>query len=221
MINADPKRTPTFTMFGNPDFFFQTTNLSGGVRGLDRLRQPGLRLEPRRRAGGDREHLGRASSAPACSTAASTRSTWTDHTNVRPTMLALLGLKDDYVQDGRVLIEGLTTKATPHALVAHRETVRRLGDVYEQLNAPFGSFALDTLKASTAALASTDEANYASIESKIAGLTAQRDALASKIRGALNAAAFDGTSLNQVQAVLWIAQAGALIVQARLLAATS
>ena len=147
--------------------------------------------------------------------------TWTDHTNVRPTILALLGLKDDYVQDGRVLVEGLTTKATPHALVAHRATVGVLGDVYEQLNASFGSFALDTLKASTAALASTDEAKYASIESKIAGLTAQRDALASKIRGALNAAAFDGTSLNQVQAVLWIAQAGALIVQARLLAATS
>jgi hypothetical protein len=33
MINADPKRTPTFTMFGNPDFFFQTTNLSGGCAG--------------------------------------------------------------------------------------------------------------------------------------------------------------------------------------------
>ena len=27
---------------------------------------------------------------------------WSDHTDIRPTMLALLGLKDDYVSDGRV-----------------------------------------------------------------------------------------------------------------------
>src|SRR3954451_22594150 len=30
---------------------------------------------------------------------------FSDHTDVRPTMLALLGLKDDYVHDGRVLSE--------------------------------------------------------------------------------------------------------------------
>jgi hypothetical protein len=87
-------------------------------------------------------------------------STWTDHTNVRPTILTLLGLHDDYVLDGRALIEAMTTKATPQTLIAHRETVRRLGDVYEQLNAPFGSFALDAVKASTVALSSTDETKY-------------------------------------------------------------
>ena len=32
MVNSDPKRTPTFTMFGNPDFFFQTTNLEQRLR---------------------------------------------------------------------------------------------------------------------------------------------------------------------------------------------
>ena len=26
MVNADPKRTPTFTLFGNADFFFQASN---------------------------------------------------------------------------------------------------------------------------------------------------------------------------------------------------
>jgi hypothetical protein len=30
---------------------------------------------------------------------------FSDHTDVRPTMLALLGLKDSYVHDGRVLSE--------------------------------------------------------------------------------------------------------------------
>src|SRR3954447_9295371 len=33
MVNADPKRTPTFTMFGNADFFFQTTSLAAGCNG--------------------------------------------------------------------------------------------------------------------------------------------------------------------------------------------
>ncbi len=25
MVNTDPNRTPTFTLFGNPDFFFATS----------------------------------------------------------------------------------------------------------------------------------------------------------------------------------------------------
>ena len=31
MVNADPNRTPTFVDFGNPDFFFQESNCSGGA----------------------------------------------------------------------------------------------------------------------------------------------------------------------------------------------
>ena len=30
---------------------------------------------------------------------------WSDHTDIRPTMMTLLGLKDDYSHDGRVLAE--------------------------------------------------------------------------------------------------------------------
>ena len=32
---------------------------------------------------------------------------WADHTDIRPTIMALVGLKDDYVDDGRVLTEDL------------------------------------------------------------------------------------------------------------------
>jgi hypothetical protein len=118
-----------------------------------------------------------------------------------------------------VLIEALTTKATPHSLVAHRETVRRLSAVYEQLNAPFGSFAMDTLSASTRALSSSDESVYNAIEDQIASLTSQRDSLAAQIKAGLNAAAFDGQSLNEQQAKSWIAQANDLIAQASALGA--
>ena len=146
-------------------------------------------------------------------------STWTDHTNVRPTMLSLLGLTDDYVHDGRVLIEALTTKATPQSLIAHRETVRRLSDIYEQVNAPFGQFAMDTLVASTRAIKSTDESVYNSIESSIENLTTERDALATQIKTALGAAAFAGQALNEQQAKAWIDQAQSLLDRAAVLKA--
>ena len=80
--------------------------------------------------------------------------TWTDHTDVRATMLSLLGLKDDYVHDGRVLIDQLDASAVPQSLMAHRETLRRLGEVYKQLNAPFGTFAWTLLNVSTKAIKS-------------------------------------------------------------------
>ena len=53
-----------------------------------------LRLEPRRHPGRDRLDLGRLRRAGRRSPTA-IDATWTDHTDVRPTMLSLLGLKDD------------------------------------------------------------------------------------------------------------------------------
>ena len=35
--------------------------------------------------------------------------TWSDHTDVRPTMLSLIGLQDSYVHDGRVLTETIAS----------------------------------------------------------------------------------------------------------------
>jgi hypothetical protein len=220
MINADPKRTPTFTMFGNPDFFFQTTNLGGLCSGSTVCVNPGFAWNH----GDVQEEIANTWAGfvgPGIQAGGIDSSTWTDHTNVRPTILTLLGLKDDYVQDGRALIEAMTTKATPQTLIAHRETLRRLGDVYEQLNASFGSFALDSLKASTTALSSTDETKYESIETSIASLTSQRDALAAQIRDGLNAAAFDGQAVNEQQAKGWIDQAQSLIDQMQALGASS
>jgi hypothetical protein len=106
-------------------------------------------------------------------------------------------------------------------LTDHQGTVRKLGDVYEQLNAPFGEFAEGVLKASTQALQSSDESHYSSIEAEISNLTSQRDALAAQIRNALNAAAFSGQGLNQQTAKGWIDQAQGLIDQATALGNSS
>ena len=203
-------------MFGNPDFFFQTSNCSGAVECVN----PTFAWNH----GDIQDEIGNTwvgMVGPGVANRGVDATTWTDHTNVRPTVLALLGLHDDYVADGRVLAEGLTAGGTPQALLAHRDAVLQLGAAYEQLNAPFGSLAMDTLQASTRALKSTDEATYGSIEGSIATLTSQRDVLAAQIRSALNAAAFSGQPLDQRPAQAWIGQADGLIRQAHALASPS
>jgi hypothetical protein len=225
MVNADPQRTPTFTLFGNPDFFLTTSNsscpdptlakrvpacVSPGFAWNHGDIQPEIANNWLGLVGPGVMNLGMDS-------------TWTDHTNVRPTILQLAGLKDDYTNDGRVLIEVLDPQAVAQTLRAHRETLLRLGAVYEQVNASFGQFGLDLLKASTTALKSgsaTDDSAYASIETSIGNLTVQRDALAGQIKAALNAAAFDDQALNEQQAKDWIAQAQSLLDQAKALAAS-
>jgi hypothetical protein len=135
-------------------------------------------------------------------------------------MLALLGLRDDYRSDGRVLVSALRSDATPRALQRHGGTVRELGDVYERLNASFGEFALETLKASTVAITATDEQAYERIEQAIAALTAQRDALAPQIEADLEAAAFQDRALDERRARTEIDQAQSIVAAARALAAS-
>jgi hypothetical protein len=149
--------------------------------------------------------------------------TWVDHTDLRPTMLTLLGLEDSYVHDGRVLIDQLDASAVPQTLRAHRETLRRLGEVYKQLNAPFGAFGTNVLVASTKAVKSgstTDDTTYSTVEDAISSLTGSRDALAAQIRAALDDAAFSNEALNEQQAKQYIADAQSLIARAETLASS-
>jgi hypothetical protein len=94
-----------------------------------------------------------------------------------------------------------------------------LAQIYKQLNAPFGAFAMATLKSSSKALASNDDgdATYLDIEGKIESLTAQRDALASQIQALLNGAEFNGHSFSDAQAQSLIIHANALLTQANAL----
>jgi hypothetical protein len=219
MVNADPRRTPNFTAFADANYF-----LTAAATGPSCGSNPCIDYHFAWSHGDIQPVIGTTWMGivgPGVQQSGIDSKTWTDHTNVRPTMMTLLGLHDDYEVDGRVLIEALQTKVTPQTLIAHRETLLRLGDAYEQVNAPFGSFALDTLTASTAGIAATDESAYDFIEGRIESLTSQRDALVAKIRTAFNAAAFDGQAINEQQAKDWINEARDLIDQARVLAATS
>ena len=214
MVNSDPARTPTFTMFGQPDFFFTASNPCTGVTTCV---VPGFAWNH----GDIQDEIGNTwvgFVGPGVRTNGVDSTTWTDHTNVRPTILSLLGLKDDYVDDGRVLVEGLNFAGTPRSLSSG--SVRDLMAAYEQVNASFGNFSKYTLQASTKALESTDDTRYNSIEDSITSLTTQRDTLAASIRAALNDAAFNGGSISNAQATSWTSQANSLISQAQTLAAS-
>lgn len=142
---------------------------------------------------------------------------WTDHTDLRPTMLALLGLRDDYGHDGRAIIPVLTKAALPAGLRTHTALAQRLGAVLKQIDAPFGAVGRDGIAASTKAIAGSN-AVYARIEGRIAALTVRRNALADRIAPALDAATFDGEPVPAASARAWIAQAEATIRAAHRLA---
>jgi hypothetical protein len=223
MVTADPFRTPTFTLFADPDWFFFATG--GAVCATQAECATIPARTPQSFAWNHGDIQQDIASTWVGYVGPGVRNTgesdlWTDHTDVRPTMLTLLGLHDDYGHDGRAVVQPLYDWAVPQSLRAHRETLLRLGDVYKQLNAAFGSFAMDTLTASTKALASNaaNDSTYTSVENRIQTLTASRNALAAEIKGALDAAAFDRRPLDEQTAKGWIDSANDLLAQAHDLA---
>jgi hypothetical protein len=209
MVNADPARTPTFTMFARPDYFLSTgspacapcvtqnsgfaydhgdvaaeinTNFVGfagpGVKslGLD----------------GSAANAGPSSAGPDSGQItvpdSGTTGTWADETDIRPTMMYLLGLRDDYEHDGRVITQIL---ANPNGALSG-PGVTSLGNCYKQLNSSVGQFGTDTLRVATKAIESNSpgDRQYLATDRVLAGLDVARDRLAGVIKGDLEAAAF-------------------------------
>jgi hypothetical protein len=225
MITADPFRTPTFTPFADPDWFFFATggnppNLCGTPGDCAFI--PSRSNQSFAWNHGDIQDEIASTwvgyTGPGVDGNGINNSTWSDHTDVRPTILELVGLKDDYVHDGRVIAEILQGYAQAPAVKKSTSFVP-LAQMFKQLNAPFGQFAMATLKASTKALASNDpnDATYTSIEGQIQSLTSQRDALAAQVIALLEGAEFNGKAFSDAQAQALIAQAQELLNQANAL----
>jgi hypothetical protein len=143
---------------------------------------------------------------------------FSDHTDVRPTILLLAGLKDDYTHDGRALIEALDPLALPLSVRLDSGTLTLLGQIYKQLNAPFAQLAQDSLKVSTAALSSSSNTTYAELEDEIAAWTAVRDGLVEQIKPLLERAAFNGQPLDPTEAEFLIDQGQDLLNQVHFIA---
>ncbi len=218
MITADPARTPTFTWFAKPDYFV----FAGAANCNSPCVQEQFGFAWNH---GDvtpdiiRTWLGVV--GPGVHQDGIDHETWSDHTDVRPTVLSLIGLKDDYGHDGRVLTEIINRSALPPSLKAHRETLEELGRIYKQINAPVGQLGLDSLQASTRALASgsaSDDSTYTQLENNLQALTTDRDAVAGQMKTLLNAAAFGGQAINEQQAKRLIEQGEQLLERAQHLA---
>ena len=100
----DPNRDPTFTFFGNPNFFFQSSgaaspvvgnNVGSGFAWNHGDIQPEI----------GRTFIGVVGPGVKNLGVTEPEDFFTDHVDVRPTMMFLLGLKDDYQHDGRVILE--------------------------------------------------------------------------------------------------------------------
>ena len=220
MVTADPFRTPTYTPFADPDWFFFAT---GGATPATCATPGACAFIPARTAqsfawnhGDIQDEIASTWAGlvgPGVQNQGVNASVWTDHTDWRPTMLSLLGLKDDYVQDGRVVTEVLAASANPQSLRLHRGLFQQLAAAYKQLNAPFGTFSMAVLKKSSEALASNaaGDADYTSIENQITSWTSDRDGLATTIKNTLADSEFNGVNLDVHNAQSLISQANALI----------
>jgi hypothetical protein len=218
MITGDPKRTATFALFANPDFWLSSGSASCGSScvsepsGQDAWNHGDVAPEI------NTTWLGLV--GPGVAHAGVDGAIWSDHTDIQPTMMALLGLKDDYTPDGVVLGEVIEPAALPPAMLSNYPALNKLDRVYTQLEAAVGEFGLATLSASTRALASNSpgDATYTGIEKQLAALGSARDALVAQMQTLLTGAEFGGTPISAKTANSLISQGSALLAQAETLA---
>jgi hypothetical protein len=218
MITSDPARTPTFVMFGDPDYFFLTGAASCSS-------SPCINEDPSFawNHGGvapEINTLWLGMAGPGVSTVGIDNTTWSDHTDIRPTMLLLTRLQDDYSHDGRALIEDLQSQALPKSVSANSSTFLKLAQALKQINAPVGQLGLQSLVVSTNALKSdaSGDQTYTQLEGDLSNITSQRNALAAQMLQLLEAAEFGGQSLTTQRVDQLVSDAQALLNQVKSLA---
>jgi hypothetical protein len=231
MQTNDPLRTPTYSIFPMPDYFFTTSgpNVSFNTGfaydhgyyspNIDitwaAIAGPGVaRLEvdgPGPSEGNESQDPNSTHTVPE----ASTRGTWVEETDLRPTLLHLVGLTDDYQSDGQVITQGLTSPSSS------LRQLTGLGSVYRQINSSVGEFATNTLIAESKALASgsaSDDSTYTTEQQSLLSLADHRDRVAARMKATLARAA-KGIAPGNGELQSELAQGRALLKQAAQLAA--
>jgi hypothetical protein len=212
MVTADPARTPTFTMFALPDYFL--------FAGAPNCTAPCISIVPKfawnhGTFSPDITTTWLGLVGPGVRAKGIDHTTWSDHADLRPTTLSLLGLRDDYSHQGRVLVETFNEDSVPENIQS--EEFLNLARAYKQINAPIGQLSLDSLKISTRAVNGND-ATYNDLTARLADITNRRDALAGQMETLLEAAAFSGEGIDGDQARSLIEQAHDLLDEVRELA---
>jgi hypothetical protein len=244
MRTADPLRTPSYSIFPKPDYYFDanfpkclpaanpaTTCVTQyaryaynhGYYSLDiditwaGFTGPGVAHKGLVGAGPQQGPTATAAGQnglPTLTVPQAGRAAWAEETDIRPTLLSLTGLRDDYISDGAVL-----TGITAHPGSA--KEVDALAAMYRQLNSSVGAFATDTLKADTAALASSSagDEKFTRAESALTRLADARDALAQEIKVTLHQAHFGNGHVNRAQVASELTRGSRLLHQAHALSA--
>ncbi len=196
MVTADPARTPTFVLFANPDYF-----LFAGAPNCNTpcVTQQAAFAWNHGDVQSDITTTWAGLVGPGVKKEGVDTETWTDHTDLRPTLLLLAGLKDDYVSDGRAITEVLLPQFVP--ATARGGDFWHLAQSYKQINAAVGPFGLTSLAVSTAGLKSSapSDAGYTSAESQLTTLGGQRDELAAQMIALLNGAEFGNQPIPHAQ----------------------
>src|SRR5260370_32491086 len=173
MVSAGPVWTPTFALFAKPDYFFcpggstcpagssvvQNTGfawdhgayaaeINTNFLGIAGPGVANLGLDGTAASAGP--NSAGPDSGQVTVPGSGTTGTWLDETDIRPTILYLAGLRDDYRSDGRVVSQILTS---PNQALSD-PGVAELGACYKQLNSSVGEFGTDTLRTATAAIES-------------------------------------------------------------------
>jgi hypothetical protein len=230
---ADPLRFPTYTIFPKPDYFFSTSGANVGVNSAfaydHGYYSPNIDVTWVAIAGKGVAANGVDGPSPADGNQpqdpeskntvpqASTGGTWVEETDIRPTLLYLVGLADDYRSDGHVITQAL--RSVPASL----EATEKLAAAYDQINSSVGRFATDTLIADTRALASgsaRDDHTWKVEQTILSGLAADRDRAAERIKAVLADAAA-GHTPNVGQIISGIALTRELLIRARTLSAVT
>lgn len=210
MVPTEASRTPNLVLFGHPDHLFQTSGMPflqnrgvawnhGGVAPEVNTTFVGL-VGPGINAKGVQGDI------------------WSDHTDIRPTMLALLGLQDDYLSQGRALTELFHEWALPSGVRDSGDQFLQLAQAYKRINAPIAELGLTSLRISTAALVG-DDAKYNNLEDQLNVITALRDDLASAMANLLDAGEFHGRRISEGEARQLVRSANDLVEYVKLVAA--
>jgi hypothetical protein len=211
MQTADPLRFPSYTIFPRPDYYFDNAASCPAAGCVTQNPQfawnhgyysPDIDITWAGIVGpgvANRGLVGPAPDGGATATAAgqngdpsltvpdASTGLWAEEVDVRPTLLYLCGLRDDYLSDGTVLAGVLSNRKGAAYL-------SDLADSYHQLNSSVGAFATATLEADTAALAggtAGDDAAFTATQARLLALADARDALAQRMKEVLDEGYFD------------------------------
>jgi hypothetical protein len=198
MHTHDANRDPTFTMFAKPDYFLfaGAPNCNSGCISIN----PAFNWNH-----GDiapeinTTWLGFV--GPGVAQRGEDNSVWTDHADIRPTMLSLVGLRDDYMHQGRVISQIMGENHEGDSRRQSDQGLNELGAIYKQINAPVGQLSLDSLAFATQATlsgTSTSDEAYSEADARIAGWTTRRNELAQRMEVILNGGEFDSENVGSL-----------------------